>query len=272
MNRRRLRPLLVATLTAAAVVTPAVAFAADGPATVILEPLSAPGVPLTGPFTVKADVTMNTDPSVTVSVDLGYTAKPNSGATIANNTGSTILAAQTVTAQDCPLTCTLTWTFDPTTQAAAWPDADVSAVATINPGAATPTYSGRVGGTYRSPVAPFTGAKAAEATPTPVTASYGAGVLDTTGTETLTSVTPRTDGETLDATLRVSASTTPVAASTASWGTPDPATGATTATVPLDVTAVPAGQYGLWFRAGPLQDSSASRPTSASSPSATSPH
>ena len=248
MNRH-LRSLLVATLTAAAVATPAAAFAADGPATVTLEPLSAAGVPLTGPFTVKADVTMNTDPSVTVSVDVGYTAKPNSGATVMNDAGSTILAAQTVTAQDCPVTCTLTWTFDPTTQAAAWPDANVSAVATLNPGTATQSYSGRVVSTYQSPVSPFTAAAGPQATPTAITATYGPGVLDTTGTWTLTSPTPRTDGETVRATLRLPRSTQDAAVFTGTWGAPDPSTGAATGTVLLDVTALPAAGYELTVQA-----------------------
>lgn len=224
------------------------AAAADAtPATVTMSPLTQAGASLTGPFTVTAQVTMND--STQVSVSPGTFVYNNSTLYSKMN----YLPAQTVTAVQCPGSCALDWTVDPTTEDAAWPTlAKVSILTQAAIDAGAPTDVPSVGATFQSPVADFTGSKDFERPASPVTADYLPQVLDTGGIVRLTSPAPRSGGETLRASIRTipvgGTAATEVASATGTWGAFDPSAGTTSGSVALDTSGIAEGGYELFVQ------------------------
>lgn len=249
LTRRTTAALTALVAGIAALAGAAPARAADPvPATVTLRPITQVGVPLAGPFTVAADVAMND--SVQVSV--------TPGTLVYNNamlwSKMTYLPAKTLTAAECPTTCTLDWAVDPTTQAAAWPTtAHVSIRTQVSTDGADPVLVPAVGGEFLSPVADIQGSsKDLERPASTITADYMPGVLHASGTIRVASPTVRLAGETLRASLQTipSSGTTAVevASAAGAWGTADPTTGTTPGSVTLDTSAVAEGSFQLYVQ------------------------
>lgn len=237
---RALLAVPLAALVAVGVLAPAATATAADAATVVVQPLTDAGVPLTGPFDIRADVTMNAAGSVDLKPVLLYATKTSSS--------QVFLDSKTVTPDTCPGTCQVQWSFDPTAKAIAWADGSVSISVAVTQGSDPVVYARATGGTFVSPVADLRGA-----TPTPFeraetvnTPGYATNVFDTTGTVRVTSATARAAGEVLYLSLRKGTGTTAqeVASYPGAWNGPDPVTGATTGQVKLDVTTVAeAGTY-----------------------------
>ena len=249
LTRRPTAALTALVAGIAALTGAAPASAADpAPATVTLQPITQAGAPLTGPFTVTADVVMNDSAEVAVTP----------GALVSSNaplySKLTYLPARTVTSAQCPSACTLGWTVDPTTQDAPWPTtAHVSIRTAVSIDGADPVLIATVGADFTSPVADIKGSTKDITRPTStITADYTPEVLHTGGTVRVTSPTPRLTGETLRASLqttsRTSAGAVEVATASGTWGTADPATGATPGTVTLDTSKVAEGSYPLYVQ------------------------
>lgn len=217
-------------------------------ASVTLRPITQAGLPLTGPFTVTADVAMNDSAQVSITP----------GALVFNNamlwSRMTYLPAKTVTPAECPTSCIVEWTVDPTTQAAAWPTtAHVSVLTQVSTDGADPVPIPAVGAEFQSPVADIKGStKDLERPASTITADYLPGVLHASGTANVTSPTPRATGESLRASLQtIPRSGTPaveVASAAGTWGAADPVTGTTPGSVTVNTSAVAEGSYQLYVQ------------------------
>lgn len=235
---------VVALVTAgSAVVGAAVPASAEGiPAQVGLRPLSTSGAAVSGPFTVTADVTMNASTSVSVELRTSLVRTPVWAGKYPT------LEPQTVTAQDCPQTCTLTWSVDPTTRDVAWPDGTVNVGGSFYEGQTHLGYVNVLRAPYRTTVAPLTLDLAYERVQSDVVRDYAADVLDTGGVLKASSTQPRTAGETLHASVKARRGTVEVAAA-GEWGPADPGTGVTPGRLSLDTAALPEGDYEVYVQA-----------------------
>lgn len=242
LNHRLTRAALSAALTVAVTVAlGAGRVMAEEPAAAVVSllPVSADSSPVTGPFTASAEVTMNASSTVRVEPRLF----------LLDWSRFLLLPAKTVTAAECPQTCTLSWAVDPTSRDLAWPTTDfsvrASATTDANPSTSLPSTEAR----FISPIADFTASLDFERPASTVTADYQGSVLDTGGTLLLSSSAPRSPGESLHAIIRErNGLGAQVGSAVGSWGAADPATGVSTGRVPLDTATLAEGGYTVYVQ------------------------
>lgn len=198
-----------------------------------LEPVSSPGTPVSGPFTLTATVLMRDSAWVDVSArvdgwwDLGWSG------------------SRRVTAADCPGTCTVSWEIDPTSEALAWPTAQAWGSVSFSH-----DLGGGAGGgalfDYRAPV-DRVGTRITRDETTAVR-DYRADVLDTGGELVLTSDVPRGATETVVGRVESGVDGTALAQLTGTWDAAPDADGRPVGRVRFDTARLPAGRYDVVVR------------------------
>ena len=231
-----LAPLVVAVLAATA--SPAAAEATPG--VPVVTTVSPTGDTLAGSFTLAVDVDLNGLPELTLSPSLGT-----------QYTQVFFPAPKTVTADQCPSTCRISWDFDTTSWGHAFYSTTAQAlVEWWNPDGT----SGRTGwlGYYDAPVEPSWISNVTRDAEDTGAAGYATRVFNAGGTVTATSNVPREADEVIDVRVYTPSPTegggTLVAQTTTTWSAEPDAAGNYIGSAHLNTSALPEGDYQLYMR------------------------
>jgi hypothetical protein len=239
--RLRHLPALLVGLVASSVLASAPPAGAEGePPTPVVTTVTPTGGTLHGSFTVTVDVDLAGAAGLTATATFGTQYHV-----------SRWLPSRTISAQDCPSTCHLSWDVDTTS----WGQAFHSSTAQVLVDWTTPdNVTGRTGwvGYYDAPVeSSFIGALQRDGDD-PMATPYSPNVFTTGGTVVAASTETREPDELVDVRLYTDASTeaggTLVRQASTTWGADRDADGRYTARAHLDTSTLPEGRYQLYLR------------------------
>lgn len=239
MRPRRLAAV-VAALAAVMLVSALPPAAADeSPAPYPRVSLTSPDANVNGNFTITAEVDLAGSSGVTIRPDVRYTSGLGVG-------------DKTVTAQDCPKTCQVTWDLDTTSWEHAIGSGAMAVDITWFTTDPVPVWGHFV--RYFSYDAPVEHSWVADTIrdPDPAAEPYSPAVFSTGGTVVAVSDFAREADEVLDVRLYAGAyspeNATPVLHTTTSWSTTPNSQGRYTGQAHLDTSALPEGNYALYMK------------------------